>query len=285
MFRCYALSSLFCLWAIVLFSPPVLAEQTDEEDLAKVQGLWERKGGDDVPGLQHAIKQIAGTHEVVTYYGPRDRVLQAHEVDFKLERRGGVKIFTFFNRVDTEGPNKGNKSAEPVSYIYRADDYTYVEVWGFLPEQAERPAKLLTWVKKPPQSPEATVAQQQLQGEWLAHGEDKSATESIFGNDITFHHGDEFITRKGDRVVLSGIFRVDPTAKPQAIDLIILRSPNGKKNGQTLRGIYELNGEELRWASGAPNRTRPHEFVAREGSTQIVVTLKREPKPAAAAKP
>jgi len=284
MSRRYAFSSLLCLWAIVLLSPPVFAEQTDAEDLAKVQGLWERKGGDDVPGLQHAIKQITGNHEVVTYYGGGNRVLQAHEVDFKLERRGGVKIFTFFNRVDTEGPNKGQKSAEPVSYIYRADDYTYVEVWGFLPEQAERPPKLLLWVKKPTQSPEATVAQQQLQGDWRAHSDDKSATLAVFGNELTFHHGDEFITREGDRVVLSGVFRVDPTAKPQVIDLIILRSPNGKKNGQTLRGIYEVNGDELRWCSGAPNRTRPHEFAAREGSTQIVVTLKREQKPAKDAK-
>jgi uncharacterized protein (TIGR03067 family) len=276
MTRRNAWSSFLCVCAIALFSPAVRAEQADQDDAAKVQGLWERKGGDDVPGLHHAIKEVRGTHETVTYYGPSGRVLQAHEVDFKLERYNGVKIFTFFNWTATEGPEKGHKSPDPVSYIYRADDHTYAEVWGFLPGQEHRPPRVLMWVKKPPMTPEALVAQQQLQGDWLAHADDKTATVKIFGNELTFHHGDEFITREGDRVVFAGIFRVDPTSNPPMIDLIITRSPNGKKNGQTLQGIYDLSGGELRWCSGAANEPRPHEFAAREGSKQILVVLKHE---------
>ena len=80
----------------------------------QVQGIWERKTGEDVPALHHAAtKEVNGTHEVVTYYGAGDEVIRAHEVDFKLENRDGVKIFTFSNWTGTAGPDKGPRGRKP----------------------------------------------------------------------------------------------------------------------------------------------------------------------------
>ena len=98
------------LSAVVMLLPPrVGADLADPAELIKVQGLWERKTGEDVPGLHRATKEIKGTHEVITYYGVGDEILAAHEVDFRLEVREGMKIFTFFNREATARSGQGAK--------------------------------------------------------------------------------------------------------------------------------------------------------------------------------
>src|SRR6266478_6606441 len=80
--------------AATLLSPPprLRAEPSEQADLTQVQGFWERKTGEDVPGMLRATKDIRGNHETVTYYGEGDKVLRAHEVDLRVDRRDGVRI-------------------------------------------------------------------------------------------------------------------------------------------------------------------------------------------------
>ena len=255
---------------------PLFAEQAEHSDLLKVEGTWERKTGDDVPGLHRATKVVIGTHEVVTYYGAGDEVLRAHEVDFKLENRDGVKIFTFSNWTGTAGPDKGHKAPEQISYIYRVDDNTFIEVWGFLPGQEQRSPRLLMWVKKPPQSAEVSEELKALQGTWLAEGDQKLPIPADLSGDELTVNGDDFVIRKGKRVYLKGVIRVDPAKTPKSIDLIITQSPNGTRNGQSIQGIYEHTNGELRWCAGAPNHPRPHELSPREGSSQNLAVLHHE---------
>jgi uncharacterized protein (TIGR03067 family) len=266
--------------------PPPL----DKADLSQLQGFWERKTGEDVPGLVRATKEIRGTHETITYYGQGDKVLRAHEVDLTVGRRDGVRIFTYSNWTATEGPDKGHKSPAPVSYIYRADENTIVEVWGFLPGQELRPPQVAMWVRKLPLTAEAAAQQQALAGKWVAAAADGAAVPAASterpvagaqgaadapGDEITFN-ADDFIVRKGGQVVLSGVIRLNPTVTPKAIDLIITQSPNGLKTGQVIRGIYEIkDSSTLRWCSGAPNQPRPHDFTVREGGSQSAAELRR----------
>ena len=60
------------------------------------------------------------------------------------------------------------------------------------------------------------------------------------------------------------------------MDLIITQSANGMKNGQVIKGIYQIKDGELRWCGGLPNNPRPHEFAVREGSSQTLVVLHHE---------
>jgi uncharacterized protein (TIGR03067 family) len=251
--------------------------------------------------LIRATKEINGTHERITYYGQGDKVLRAHEVDLTVGRRDGVRIFTYSNWVAIEGPDKGHKSPAPVSYIYRADENTIVEVWGFLPGQELRPPQVAMWVRKLPLTAEATAQQQALQGKWLAAGAAAAnaggagaavpaaaaerpvaaaqGTVDAPGDEITFD-SDDVVVRKGGQVVLSGVIRLNPAVTPKAIDLIITQSPNGLKTGQVIRGIYEIKDSTLRWCSGAPNQPRPRDFAVREGGTQSIAELRRaEGKP------
>src|SRR3712207_1052343 len=68
---------------------PQQATSGSQDDLATVQGTWEREMGleQNMP-YRRMVKQITGNRETVTYYGADGEVVRAHTVDFKLERRG-----------------------------------------------------------------------------------------------------------------------------------------------------------------------------------------------------
>ena len=53
-------------------------------------------------------------------------------------------MFTYFNMEVTEGDEKGTKSADPVSYLYRVYDDRFFEVAGLLPGQ-EEPVTVASW--------------------------------------------------------------------------------------------------------------------------------------------
>ena len=66
------------------------------------------------------------------------------------------------------------------------------------------------------------------------------------------------------------IIKIDPTAKPKAIDL----RPQGEK--ETIPAIYELDGDTLKVCWGAVGKERPKELASKPGSGQSVIELKRE---------
>lgn len=126
-------------------------------DLRRIQGTWERevRPEEKVP-YTRVVKQVEGNRERVTYYNADGSVWRAHEVDFRLERQGRVKVFTFFNHVVTDGPDKGKQTPEPKSFIYRVTNNTFDEVWGFLPEQNTR--TISYHVHKRVRTPQSTEA-------------------------------------------------------------------------------------------------------------------------------
>lgn len=121
---------------------PQASQGSDKEvtdDLEMLQGNWERdmRPEEKVP-YTRTLKQISGNREFVTYYKEDGSVYHAHEVEFRLERHGQVKVFTFFNMEVTEGKDKGKRTPEERSYIYRVTPKEFCEVWGFLPGQETR---------------------------------------------------------------------------------------------------------------------------------------------------
>lgn len=116
------------------------------DDMAKVQGRWERDlFGPASERTGRAVKDISGNHETITLYDLEDHITHRHKVEFKLEMAGAVKLFTFTNLEVTDGSDKGRKTPGPISYIYRVDAKQFVEAWGFLPGQENHPAELYTW--------------------------------------------------------------------------------------------------------------------------------------------
>ena len=256
------------------------SEGQASEDLANVQGMWERRTGHDVPGLKWATKEIHGNHEVITYYGADNQVLSAHEVDFKLQRVDGIKVFTYFNWVATAGPQKGHKSTGVVSYIYRVDENTYIEVWGFTPRQETRPPLVMIWVRRPTLTEDMRRQQDLLQGTWqpVSRMLGNPSAADWMGAELSFD-GDEFATRKEGQLHVQGAFRVHPEKSPMAIDFIITQSPNGMWNGQVVHGVYAIEGGQLKLCAAAPTAPRPQKLEVIQGSTQTMAVLKKAGPP------
>lgn len=274
----FALSLMSTVMMLVL---PVCLRAADagaqsDAELAKIQGLWERRTGHDVPGLARATKEIRGNHERITYYGKDDQVIGGHEVDFKLQQVDGIKIFTYYNWVSTAGSDKGRKSSEQVSYIYRVDENTYIEVWGFMPRQEKRPPLVMIWVRHP-ELPEADRRQlDELQGGWQPTRSEQGSPSAVdvIGSEIQFS-GQEFRTIHDGRRFVSGAVRVHPEQTPARIDLVITESPNGMWNGQTVRGVYAMSDGALKLCFASPADPRPQKLDVIHGSQQTVVTLKK----------
>jgi len=116
-----------------------------------------------------------------------------------------------------------------------------------------------------------------VEGTWaLSSGEDKdekvaddvlkNASLTIEGNKHTFKIGDQTI---------AGTHTIDPTTKPKTIDAAHTEGPF---NGQTLLGIYKLEGDKLTVCLALPDKERPTEFTTKLGTGTLLYTFKREKK-------
>jgi uncharacterized protein (TIGR03067 family) len=115
----------------------------DSDDLAKVQGTWQLKQA----GGRHTVKVIKGNMTTLTRYDENGAVIHAHTSEFKLEVKDSVRIHTWSNLEVTEGPQKGQKSPEGLSfsYIYTVDKDTWVEARGLLVGQRDGQPRLHVW--------------------------------------------------------------------------------------------------------------------------------------------
>jgi uncharacterized protein (TIGR03067 family) len=69
-----------------------------------------------------------------------------------------------------------------------------------------------------------------------------------------------------------GTFKIDPAAMPKTIDITFTDGP-GKNN--TLKGIYELEGDTQKICWAAPGKPRPKAFEAKPESGQLLQVLEK----------
>ena len=91
--------------------------------------------------------------------------------------------------------------------------------------------------------------------------------------------GNAFKLVDGDKVLIRGTFTLDPSKSPKVIEMKVSEGAGGDAEAP-VHGIYELNGDHLKWCStepGSPNG--PKEFKTK-GTSNVLIVLKR-PTPAA----
>jgi uncharacterized protein (TIGR03067 family) len=115
-----------------------------------------------------------------------------------------------------------------------------------------------------------------LQGAWKVEAyEDggKSTPEEELKDTCLIFKGDKLLTKKKQKIVDEVAFKLDPSQKPQAIDLL---SKTGEES-DAIKGIYELNDDALRIClAGVSSQARPTGFATKEGSNTCLITLKRK---------
>src|SRR5262249_26079164 len=114
--------------------------------------------------------------------------------------------------------------------------------------------------------------QDKIQGKWKIDSGTRGGQpidESRKGTIVAFDGNKMTMTfmRDGQEQKLEMTFKLDPSAKPRAIDVDI--------NGKPGLGIYKLEGDTLTICHGEEGDARPTEFVSKEGSKIAVITLKR----------
>ena len=115
-----------------------------------------------------------------------------------------------------------------------------------------------------------------LQGTWSyvsfeMNGE-KMPEDQIKRMSITYE-GNKWTVKEGDKVVVSGTQKLDPSKKPHEVDSLIVE---GDGKGTTILGIYEFNGDTMKACFDPAGKERPKSFTSKEG--QFVGVIKRAKK-------
>jgi uncharacterized protein (TIGR03067 family) len=117
-----------------------------------------------------------------------------------------------------------------------------------------------------------------LQGEWsMVSGEASGMSmpaDMVKTGKRVAKDGETTITMDG-RVYFKAKFKIDPTKKPKTIDYAMTEGPT---KGKTHLGIYELDGDTVKFCFAAPGKDRPTDFTAKEGSERTSSVWKRDEK-------
>lgn len=113
-----------------------------------------------------------------------------------------------------------------------------------------------------------------LQGTWKGSAGDKKAILTFDGNKATFMMGES---------TASGTFTIDPAKNPKHIDITVTKGSDEhtmKYEGKTSKGLYELDGNKLKWIANEPGKDERPEAFPKDGEKvkMLYVTFEREKK-------
>ena len=114
-----------------------------------------------------------------------------------------------------------------------------------------------------------------IQGTWLPSAAElggKTFPDEVRKTIKLVVKDDKYTVTVGKQVD-QGIVKVNPAAKPKALDVTGTDGPN---KGKTIQAIYERDGDTLRICYDLSGKSRPTEFKTREGTQLFLVTYKRQ---------
>ena len=81
-----------------------------------------------------------------------------------------------------------------------------------------------------------------------------------------------YTTTVGERVLSEGAFVLNPDRTPKTVDF---KSTAGALSGRTLRCIYEVKDDDLRFCFFVSGSERPTEFTSGPSTGQVLMVYKR----------
>jgi uncharacterized protein (TIGR03067 family) len=120
-----------------------------------------------------------------------------------------------------------------------------------------------------------TGDRQRLAGAWKAvslESEGRPQGKAAYVNTTMTFEGDAVSLAEQGYAPVVMRFKLDPAASPKSIDLIL---QDGPRKGETMAGIYELSGDELRICLRIGRPGRPTAFQTRAGDNNELFTLRR----------
>jgi len=119
-------------------------------------------------------------------------------------------------------------------------------------------------------STESQSALDELGGQWsmvscTRDGEPVPAGYVKWGKRVA--NGNEMTMSMAGKIITKAKFKIDPSRQPKEIDYAVLE---GQGAGQTLYGIYELDGSILKFCVSGEGQARPRDFSSGRGSGQTL---------------
>jgi uncharacterized protein (TIGR03067 family) len=112
-----------------------------------------------------------------------------------------------------------------------------------------------------------------IQGKWSVVSMDHDGDALKISKDANrVIKGDKYALTLLTDVTIEGVFTIDPTTSPKQIQTTASSGPYKDKE---LLGIYELNGDTLKFCFAPPGEKRPTEFKSKEGTGWILVIHKK----------
>jgi uncharacterized protein (TIGR03067 family) len=108
-----------------------------------------------------------------------------------------------------------------------------------------------------------------LEGTWVVVSATREGKEpeGVRGNKVVFSGNSVTVhTKNGE---LKATFKTDP--KKKTIDITV--AEQGQK--EVMKGVYKINGDELKVCHSRPGQGRPKDFTAEKGSGNTLIVLKR----------
>lgn len=115
-----------------------------------------------------------------------------------------------------------------------------------------------------------------LEGTWTIVSFERDGTKAqddVFKDMKIIVKGDHYTVKRGNDVVDEGTFVVRPDKNPKEMDTM---PTSGEHKGETLKSIYELNGDTFRECQADPGKDRPKEFSAKAGTGYTLSVMKRQ---------
>jgi uncharacterized protein (TIGR03067 family) len=120
---------------------------------------------------------------------------------------------------------------------------------------------------------------EQLQGTWTTTALTYNGKDFLADGKAPFRFaikGEEAVIEGNDRVQKEYAkirLQIDPAANPRVVDITVT---GGVQKDAVVQGIYERKGDELRICARVFGNDRPTEFASPEGSSIVLLVLKRE---------
>ncbi len=135
-----------------------------------------------------------------------------------------------------------------------------------------------------PKDAAAKKESEKLVGTWkVTKAEHDGQPDKALMNAVTTFAADgKFTAKFADGMAGDGTYKLDPSKKPKAIEIMM---NFGANKGKSHEGIYALEGETLKICSSDPGKPRPKEFATKADSGQMLFVLTRAKAEAAKAPP
>jgi len=120
--------------------------------------------------------------------------------------------------------------------------------------------------------------QAQLQGEWVmvsGQRDGQAFSEDLRKSFKRVAKGDETTVTMGGQLFLKAKFVLGPSKRPKTIDYSVTGGPYA---GNMQLGIYEFDGDQIRFCFSTPGRNRPTDFTTKQNDGRTLSLWKRATK-------